>query len=214
VFQLIVNHPYLSALLGIYVLLWLFCLASLVFRPLWLQCINDVLAFEPRLKSQNVELTVPLRYLLAVGFFNYHSRVLDAWVKQHIAVARKNFSRIDTFEERKLFIDIQVTFEDTPLDSINARHLRSTFDAQRFCLLISGEGGAGKTSLACQLATWAMDRNNQNRLGSNLMIPLLIEHNFAPEFPPGKDPFLEAIRGRLMSLIDEPSVVRQTDLNL
>jgi len=201
------DHPYSSLIVATYACLLFFCLTALLFRPLWLWKINNAITFEPRLKAQNFEFSLPLRYLLLVGFFHYHSRILDAWVRQYIGAARKNVSRLGTFEERRIFVNIQVSLDGILLDTITAADIKSTFTANRSCLLITGEGGAGKTSLACQCARWAMANSKEERLSANIMIPVLIEHNFDTETIEGKDAFIETIRGRLKAIIDEPGAV-------
>ncbi len=64
------------------------------------------------------------------------------------------------------------------------------------------QGGAGKTSLACQIARWAMAENPEERLCSHLMLPVLIEQEVDPTLVSGKSPFLEVIRGQLQDLTD------------
>ena len=39
------------------------------------------------------------------------------------------------------------------------------------CLLIHGEGGAGKTSLACQIARWAIGNDGSQQLAGHAMFP-------------------------------------------
>ncbi len=48
-------------------------------------------------------------------------------------------------------------------------------------MLIWGEGGSGKTSLACQIAKCAMSENREQRFSDHLIIPLLIEQEIGPE---------------------------------
>ncbi len=65
-----------------------------------------------------------------------------------------------------------------------------------------GEGGSGKTSLACQIASWAMSDIPEERLCKHQMLPILLEEEFNFKVAEGKQVFLEAIRGALRDLID------------
>jgi len=70
--------------------------------------------------------------------------------------------------------------------------------------VIGGEGGAGKTSLACQLMNWAMAEDLESRLAEDghLILPILIETDFNP-VSNDKDPIVEAVRGQLTDLCDD-----------
>ena len=63
-------------------------------------------------------------------------------------------------------------------EGISAKAFQPIFDKKKVTLLIVGEGGAGKTSLACQMATWAMAEEPEQRLcKTHQMLPVLIEAN-------------------------------------
>ncbi|OUC12711.1 MAG: hypothetical protein B0A82_20995 [Alkalinema sp. CACIAM 70d] len=61
-------------------------------------------------------------------------------------------------------------------------------------LVIAGEGGSGKTSLACQIAQWGL----QKQLASQRMLPVLVETELDD-----KKSLLEVIRGQLNSLTNQ-----------
>jgi len=46
---------------------------------------------------------------------------------------------------------------------VTEKDLKPTFNRNRACLLIWGEGGAGKTSLACQVGKWVMSDDSEKR---------------------------------------------------
>jgi hypothetical protein len=84
--------------------------------------------------------------------------------------------------------------------------LRSTFSNQRNRLVIWGEGGVGKTSLACQIGHWGM-AELEPRLCEHRMLPIFLEEDF--RVVEGKSALLEAISGQLQLLIDEPEPICQ-----
>jgi hypothetical protein len=65
------------------------------------------------------------------------------------------------------------------------------------CALIQGPGGAGKTSLACQIGKWAMETDKLARIGWYPMLPVLIEEEV------GEGGLVEKARGELQALIGE-----------
>jgi len=149
------NHPWLTvAVLYVpfFLALWL---SILWLRPLWLLRINDELRPYTDLKLPDwfLGLKVPLRKALLAEYFNYHTRVLDAWVSRQIKVARVSFQRIRTVEERTVHIAIPVVLNGKTITEFAANDLQPQFADGAGRLLIVGEGGSGKTSLACQIGT-------------------------------------------------------------
>jgi HEAT repeat protein len=175
-------------------LLWL--------RPLWLLRINFVLQpyadFALPEWLGGVKLSV--RDVLLLSFFHFRRRVLDAWVNQHIAAARANFQRRDTVRDRNIYVPVPVVLDGNTVANLEPAAL--PFKKNRTCLLIWGEGGSGKTSLACQIAQWAMAEQPAERLQDHLMLPVLLEHELDP-VTAGQDPLRIVIRGQLQALIDE-----------
>ncbi|MEM7724857.1 MAG: HEAT repeat domain-containing protein [Cyanobacteria bacterium P01_A01_bin.45] len=182
--------------------LWLILLR---FAPLWLLKINNALKPYTDFSLPLISINVPLRYVLFVGFFHYHPKVLDAWVKKYINLAREQFPKKDTVNSRSTYIPIPVVFEGSTIPQLQPQDLRSIFDKKRTCLLIQGEGGIGKTSLACKLAAWGMVEDKEQRLCDRLMLPVLLEEEFREV--EDKSKLLEAIRGQLQALIDEPEPI-------
>ncbi|HXQ36157.1 MAG TPA: hypothetical protein VN843_19235, partial [Anaerolineales bacterium] len=93
-----------------------------------------------------------------------------------------------------------VILDADTIPRLDGKMLRPIFD-HRVCLLICGEGGSGKTSLACQIARWAMSDSPDERLSNHLMLPILIEEELDFEVVEGKGHLMEAIRGKLEDLL-------------
>ncbi len=193
------------------VIVYLICVPSLWsillwLRPLWLLKLNqilkhtDVIELPPNLGG----FKISLRTALMIQFFHYHPRVLDAWVKAHIQSAQAEFQDKETVKNRQVYISMPVTLNGKTLPNLTGKELRPTFKKQRDCLLIWGEGGAGKTSLACQIARWAMSEDETERLCKHQMLPVLIEQDINVESA-DKSPqslLLDTINGQLQDLID------------
>ncbi|MEP0916204.1 HEAT repeat domain-containing protein [Leptolyngbya sp. DQ-M1] len=195
-----------AALIALYLLsmpsLWL---TVLLVRPLWLLKLNN--ALQPYTDFEIASplggsIKIPLRFVLFIGWLHYHPRVLDAWVKQQINVAREAFAHKSTVSDRKVYIPIPVVMDGNAIAELSSHDLHTTFWDGRQCLLIWGEGGVGKTSLACHLAKWAMSDDPDERLSRHRMLPVLIEQELDFKLPEEKSPFREAIRGQLQALID------------
>ena len=186
------------------------CLILLAVRPLWILRINDWLQpyTDIPLPAFLGGVKVPARTVLLVGFFHYHPRVLDAWVAAHITRARKEFARKDTVRDRRVCVPIPVVLDDATVASLSGSDLRPLFSQTRGCLLISGEGGAGKTTMACQVANWAMSADRAQRLCDHLMLPVLIEHEIDFKVAADKQPLKEAICGQLQFLIEEAETIQ------
>jgi hypothetical protein len=182
-----------------YTVLWL--------RPIWLYQIND--ALKPYTDFTLPEwlggVKNPIRLVLLVGFFHYHSRVLDAWIDAHIGSAREKFLKNSTVNERSVHISIPVILDGIRVAGLQVEHLQTIFAKKRTCLLIYGEGGSGKTSLACQLAQWAMSDDATERLYRYRIVPVLIEG----ELKKGKTRLVEAIQGQLQYLCDEQETITE-----
>jgi HEAT repeat protein len=177
--------------------LWLLLLRL---APLRLLQINNALRPYTDLSLPVIGLNLPLRFVLFLSWFHYHPRVLDAWVNQYAAQVRQQFAQKQTVQARSVYLPLPVQLGEHTLPSLQLDHLRPIFARQRSCLVIWGEGGLGKTSVACQLANLALAASPPQRLCPHLMLPVLIEEDLRPV--EGKSALLEAIRGQLQVLMD------------
>ena len=159
---------------------------------------------EVKLPQWSSGIPVPLKYILGIGFFEYHDRVLDAWIRSRYAVARENFQKLPTVSSRAVHVEVPVVLNGTTLIDIKAEHLKPLFEStKRGCLLIVGEGGAGKTSFACLLGRRALD-DGPPLVANHPMLPILLEEELDnPDHPPGSRRLFEAIRGRLTTLVGD-----------
>ena len=194
------------ALIALYILATPgFWLLVLLLKPLWLLKINDLLKpytdFELPTPLGNT-IKVPLRFVMFLGWLHYHPRVLDAWVNRQLTIAHDAFANKSTVNDRRVYIPIPVVLQGNTVAEISSKDIQATFLDGRQCVLIWGEGGIGKTSLACQLAQWSMSDDRTKRLCRHRMIPVLIEQELDFKVNEGKDPFREAIRGQLQALVD------------
>ncbi|MDJ0771981.1 MAG: HEAT repeat domain-containing protein [Mastigocoleus sp. MO_167.B18] len=201
----VLQHKLLLGIAAYITLLPLLWLIMLRVKPLWLLKINNALKPYTDFSLPLISINVPLRYVLFVGWFHYHPKVLDAWVGKYIKSVREQFPKKDTVSYRSCYTPIPVVIEGNTVPQLTSENLHSTFKKQRTCILINGEGGIGKTSLACQIANWAMAEEKEKRLCEHLMLPIFLEEEFREV--EDKSRLLEAIRGQLQALIDEPEPI-------
>ncbi len=184
--------------------------AILRLRPLWLLRINDALKpYEFKLPETWGGAPVRIRDLTFISIFIYRPRVLDSWISAHIETVREQFAQRNTVKNRATYIPVSFELDDKKLPQLRGQDLPTIFTKKRICLLIWGEGGIGKTSIACQIADWAMEPDKTKRLCKHLMIPILIEEELETKVAEGKHPFFEAIRGQLKSITNHPTPISE-----
>jgi HEAT repeat protein len=198
VFYLLLLSIYCSVLV-------LFCVALLFKAPFILWRLNERVERLPRVKLPSsfggVEISVS--NLLVFGFFHYHRRVLDAWLARHMTAFQDNFSSNTTVKERDIFVEAPVEVDHHVTSGLKPEDLKDTFQRKRACILIWGEGGAGKTSLACEIARWVMSDDDVLRPCLHRMLTVIIEQNLTIDVEKGKDILTEFIRGQLKEMLGE-----------
>ncbi|MEM1394698.1 MAG: PBS lyase, partial [Cyanobacteria bacterium P01_H01_bin.150] len=180
-------------------------------KPISLIQINEILKpYELCFPKELGGVPVKSRDLLLFSFFKFRPRVLDAWVKKNIPSARERFESKKTVQERSIHIPVAATLNNQNSLVVTGKDLKPTFNRNRACLLIYGEGGAGKTSLACQVGRWVMSDDLSKRPAQHLMLPVLIEEELRlKEHQEDETPLLEAIQGQLQDLIDSAKPIPQ-----
>lgn len=174
-------------------------------KPLWLLQINEWVNRHSPFTTVNQKIGdttvmgIVFRTVISSLLLSYRPRVLDAWVEKNIGKAKDGFEEIDTVKKRKIHISsVPVNLNDKLVQSLTAKDLQPTFERNPARLLIWGEGGAGKTSLGCQIGKWAMAEDKAERLCKHRMLPVLIEEELG-----GEQRFTQAIRQQLKILLDE-----------
>jgi HEAT repeat protein len=117
-----------------------------------------------------------LRWPLLLGSFRYHGRVLDAWVARHSLAAADNFQKQPTVSDRARHVAVPLKINGV-VAGASPEQLRPVMDRPRSWVVIHGEAGSGRTSLACQIARWVLRGDTAKRMGSPGAIPVLIEHD-------------------------------------
>ena len=159
-------------------------------RPIWLLKLGDgqvkAIAAIPKVGA------VLSGLLQGLSPLKYHPRVLDAWVAQQLATATTNFTSRQTVDDRVIHVPLPVKSDGTSEMEFGSQTLQPCFQRSRFCLLITGEGGAGKTSLACQIARWGLEK----KLAKYAILPILIEQELGES-----ESLLEVVQGYLQVLV-------------
>ena len=155
-------------------------------RPLWL------------LKLPSADIAVPWTSwkvpLSGVKWLKYRDRTLNAWVNQHWQTAETEFFQLPTAKDRAIHIALPVELNQQFVEALNGQVLAPTFAKTPAVLLITGEGGAGKTSLACQIARLGL----HGQLAAHRMLPVLVETELDD-----KRSLSEIVRGQLNALTNQ-----------
>lgn len=170
-----------------------------------------VLAWGESLKPYEVEVSVPLvgkiklslRQLLLVGLLSHHRLVLDAWVARYIVRARRALTQGTTYRSRRKPVVLPAKLDGRNIPVLTPEGLRSVCSRESWYLAIQGVGGIGKTTVALQLALWAMQRPPSRRLcPDRRMIPVLIEPDSETyDVCRNLETFNDAIVGKLRNMI-------------
>ncbi|TCI03175.1 hypothetical protein EZV61_09830 [Corallincola luteus] len=197
-----IENPHIYIPIFTYSILLLTLLIFYLYNPTYLYKINhSIRRLDVRFPEQLGGISIPLRHLLLVGIFENSNRVLDAWVASHLDIARSNFSQKPTVSQRAVHVNLPVELANKGIRKLEGSTLTALFQRQLSMILIWGEGGSGKTSLACKLASIVCADEPENRPTSYPMIPILLEHESA--FIPEQDQMLKnAVSQQLQNICD------------
>jgi formylglycine-generating enzyme required for sulfatase activity len=112
----------------------------------------------------------------------YGPAALDAWVERHQARLAKAFLGLPSVQARQVHVPLDVGLLPAGTQAMEGPRLLKPDDlaplleAGDHGLLLSGDGGAGKTSLAFAIARWWL----QGEPGGVVRIPVLLETALAP----------------------------------
>jgi HEAT repeat protein len=195
------QYPRVTLAISAYLLLGLGWLLLFWTSPLLVFRINEALKRYSDWKPPFLG-GIKVSHLIFGGFFHYRTRVLDAWVAKYVGSARHQFQKKLTVQQRAFRVEQPLVLNGEAISDLKLADLRPWFTTKRLCLLIWGEGGVGKTSLACQIANWAMSYDPTTRLSQHAMLPVLLEQG---DFE-GKDltnGFIDAVIRQLEYLISD-----------
>ncbi|MBV6625602.1 MAG: HEAT repeat domain-containing protein [Rivularia sp. (in: Bacteria)] len=203
------KNPWL-AVIAIYLIFFPSLWATVLWiRPLWLLKANGVL--QPLSNIQLPEAlggwTISIPSLIFLKSFAYRSQVLSAWVETHIKAAQETFSEKKTVSACLDRISIPVILDGKTVNNLSAEDLKSSFDKKLTNILIWAEGGAGKTSLACQIAQMAMSDDVKERPCKHRMLPIIIEQELDFDVAEGEHLLTETVAGQLQILIGESQAI-------
>ena len=156
-------------------------------RPYWLL----------RLPDEGVLIPIGWEKVLPLGSrlfraLKYRPRVLDAWIEEHVGTVTQRFSAIATVEQRRHHLSLPVKVGQKLEPELTPERLRE-LDGVGGLVLISGEGGVGKTSLALRIAGWALE----GRLTERAVVPVLVEADLQAE-----ESLLSRVRSTLLTLTE------------
>jgi HEAT repeat protein len=200
------SHPLLARVLiaiAAY-FVWIVLLYTVVLRlfPLRLLQWNGFLKGLGTVKMSTF-FAMKLRTMLLWNAYK-DSRVLAAWVDAHAETARVNFIKQCIKNTREIFHPLPVEIDGQVVSELQAAALREFCKPRKWFLRVVGEGGLGKTTIACQIALWALENDKEKRLvKDHRMLPVLLERAGNLTFLQDWSQFKAAVRGKLQDLISE-----------
>jgi hypothetical protein len=173
-------------------------LAILHSKPLLLFHWNETLqGLDYKLPKWLGEATISMRWVVLIGFYQYHPRVLDAWVSSHVSRAREMLHSGMAIRDRTQsysaaeghlstqgvqqnqmipYVALPVRLKGKILGELKPEDLQVACADNRWRLLIKGEGGLGKTTLAKRIAQWGLAENSSERLcPDRQMLPVFLD---------------------------------------
>jgi hypothetical protein len=209
------QHPRIFLSCAVVLVWYLMAALMLWVSPLTILTISEWCSRRSGVKINTPIIAVSSELVPIYPFPRYPRRALDRWVSRYATTARSNFQSILTVRDRDKRVSLPVRIDGSLIQDVTPTILKSIFDRERKCVVISGEGGAGKTTLACQIGKWSVAEDEAMRISRHLMLPVFIEGDIHVKIRDDEDLLEQTIRGKLMHLIGEvepPSVAMMTSL--
>jgi HEAT repeat protein len=200
------EHPWIAVVLGVYASAALLWIGLLWLWPIAIFKIGQFVRPLPKVKLPGWlgGIEVSFARLILVGFFQNRDRILDAWVAKNADVSRARFEEIETVRRCGSSPLGRVILDGVTTETLRPTDLRSAFTRSKTCVLIHGDHGTGKTRLACEIARWGMAVDRSDRLRKNLMLPVLLQENFAYTAEKVASLFIDIVSEKLQILDLEP----------
>lgn len=155
---------------------------------------------------------IVLRLVTVLPFFVRHARTLDAWFEKNRHEIRKAWeaelgfstdadSSANSFRSPSIYVPLP-TWIGNPVSGVlveqpNAEEMRKLLDPERSIIQIVGPGGAGKTTLARQIAEWSFQNGPGSGLSDHPMLPVWVDEELDSE----KKPLPAVVRGKLLGVL-------------
>jgi hypothetical protein len=146
--------------------------------------------------------TVVASTLTIVTLFRNHRRVLDAWVDAQRDQVTQRFNEIPSVLARAPHVLAPAAINRSSVDQLDRATIAVHARARRTVLVIDGDGGAGKSSLAFQIARWSL-ATDADGLFPWRALPVLIDYDLpAPgEKSTARAVLLGEVRKQLRELV-------------
>jgi len=155
---------------------WVGLLTVFLFnRPLWILKLHRLTKLNEIEKIKIPGLGAAGQFLAGLltllPIFVKHRRTLDAWIVENQALFRRGWEGHRETGYVPLPIRIGDPLSGELIDRPGPEDIRRRIAKPRSAIQIIGPGGAGKTTLTCQIASWAFDQE----LGDHPMLPVWVD---------------------------------------
>jgi HEAT repeat protein len=182
--------------------LWAFASRKLVELYEWLQMLPVTMAPDDLAGATVAVLLKALRMIgvAALLWLGTSRRALDAWIAAQVVKARDQFTRLKVVQDRQITVDLPVRLDGKRLDQLWSA-LDVLFRQPSVALLVAGPGGAGKTTLACQIGRRILGDEGPP-IGGFSCLPLFIDRDL--EVSETETGFVAFLTGALRAMVGVP----------
>jgi hypothetical protein len=160
----------------------------LLFLLLWLIFPLMILRLHEGLPLKEFRNTLPAPFNIILGFpniifpvslFANSNRCLDAWVKNNISVLKKQYLQAETVRSKNGYVPLPVRLINKTTGELIEKPspllLQRILNKKKAITQVTGPGGSGKTSFACEAGRWMLEEENLVYTGGVRRIPFLLE---------------------------------------